>query len=160
MLDMTTTSIIMPTIVNIREAALIASDYPAVITAGPQPSEVRFGHPNHFVRSFSDTTSGYGTPTVDHVEDILDFAEANMDGPILVHCHAGISRSTATAWGIAILRGEEPFEAFDILAKNHPARRSFHPNPTIVRHLEDIFMLDGLVRYAEKNSQAHYGWSS
>lgn len=147
------TSLILPTIVNLPEAQAMCHEFPAVITAGPTRGEViTFKHPNHFVRTFDDIRYGLDAPTVRDVEAMLNFAEAN-DGEILVHCHAGMSRSTATAWGIAIQRGFNPYEAYDRLLENHPVDRMFWPNDAIVDALEEIFGLGGLSAY---NEQCHY----
>jgi predicted protein tyrosine phosphatase len=41
-------------------------------------------------------------PCEDHILDLLRFAEAwNRQGPLVVHCYAGISRSTAAAFIVA-----------------------------------------------------------
>ena len=82
---------------------------------------------------------------------MLDFAALNGNDEILVHCHAGMSRSTATAWGIAIQRGMDPADAYDALKERHPAGRMFWPNDAIVEALEVIFDLKGLSRYNDKH---------
>lgn len=143
----------LPIITNIREAKEMCHTFPAVITAGPTRLEVMdFKHPNHFVRTFDDIPYGTDAPTVSDVEAMLAFASDN-DGPILVHCHAGMSRSTGTAWGIAIQRGCDPFEAYDMLKNIHPTGRMFYPNEAIVAALEKIFDLPGLTDYNDEN---HY----
>jgi predicted protein tyrosine phosphatase len=129
---------VLPTIVNIEECRQVAHSYPAVITAGPDAREIAIGHPNHFIKTFGDTTDLRYGPTLRDVEALLDFAALN-DGEILVHCHAGMSRSTATALGIAILRGYDWLDAYDLLRRDHPEDRPFIPNSLILRHLETIF---------------------
>lgn len=155
---MTTTQITLPTIVNIREAADICHEFPAVITAGPEHYEVRWGHKNHFVRGFDDTLDLYNGPQLTDVIDMLNFA-ASQTGPILIHCHAGMSRSTATAWGVAIQRGMDPFEAYDALKAQHPQGRMFWPNDLLVEHLETIFGISGLTEYNNQNHFYPYQWA-
>ena len=46
------------------------------------------------------TMLGYVEPDVDHVQQAIAFAR-EIDGPLLVHCRAGVSRSTAIALAIA-----------------------------------------------------------
>ena len=71
---------------------------------------------------------------------------------LLVHCHAGISRSTATAWGVAIGNGVDAEDAICRLLEAHPIesdpfdrsswesqKRPFSPNKLIVSHLQNIF---------------------
>ena len=43
---------------------------------------------------------GYVEPEPEHVQQALAFARGT-DGPLLVHCRAGVSRSTAIALAIA-----------------------------------------------------------
>lgn len=150
-MDTNTNNPTLPIITNLREARDMCHMFPAVITAGPTRLEVSdFKHPNHFVRTFDDVPYGVYAPTVGDVEAMLAFAASN-DGPILVHCHAGMSRSTATSWGIAIQRGCNPFEAYDMLKSIHPSGRMFFPNEAIVAALEKIFDIKGLADYNEDN---------
>lgn len=54
---------------------------------------------------------GYRAPEPQHVEAILRFAQAwQADAPMIVHCWAGISRSTATAFTIACARNPQADE--------------------------------------------------
>lgn len=146
----TKTEIIIPTVRNIYEAARIAHKFPAVITVGPSKDEVAFGHPNHYVRTFDDVIMGDSAPQHKDVEAVLDFASINS-GPRLIHCHAGMSRSTSMAIAVMINEGADPFEAFDRLKAIHPHNRDFIPNPRIMRIIEDIFGLNGFVQYSREN---------
>ena len=140
------TSTQLPIIRNIEEASELCHEFDAVITAGPEKREVSdWGHPNHLVVSFDDVTNDeYGqAPTLEQVRGIVEWG-AKQTGSILIHCHAGISRSTACAWGVAIAKGFDPQEALETLSEMHPdesgwGQRTFRPNSLIVRHLETIF---------------------
>ncbi|MFM7047584.1 MAG: dual specificity protein phosphatase family protein [Actinomycetota bacterium] len=158
-----TTSIgsdLLPTVRNLEEARLICGDFTSVLTVGPESHEVDdFGHPDHKVVSFDDITvnyRGYLAPTFDLVKEAVEWGVGRTN--LLVHCHAGMSRSTSTAWGIAIANGFDPMEAFDLLKQNHPvelhrtwtldehhpprlARRAFIPNELVLKHLERYFGL-------------------
>lgn len=129
---------------NLREARESNHLYDAVVTAGPDASEVRWDHWNHIVEEFEDVTDPAWGPQVAQIEALVDFG-ARQPGSILVHCHAGISRSTATAWGIAVARGATPLAALDDLMARHPVERGlgesrpFSPNLRIVEHLVTIF---------------------
>ena len=46
------------------------------------------------------TMLGYVEPDFDHIQQAIAFAR-EIDGPLLVHCRAGVSRSTAIALAIA-----------------------------------------------------------
>jgi len=149
---------LLPTIVNLEEARERCHEFESVITAGPSLEEViDFMHPEHKVVEFDDVTThhfGYVPPTYEQVEELVRWGEGRAN--LLVHCHAGMSRSTATAWGIAIANGFDPQEAFQLLRNNHPVEthtvrrggkellhlrdpRPFIPNRLMVKHLETLF---------------------
>ena len=136
----------LPVIRNIEEAAELCHEFDAVITAGPEAYEVAgWDHPNHLVVSFDDVTDPRypDAPRLEQIKNIVEWG-AKQEGSLLVHCHAGISRSTSCAWGIAIAKGFNAKEALETLAEMHPdeggwGQRTFRPNPLIVKHLETIF---------------------
>jgi len=68
----------------------------------PQISE-----PNHLKVAMDDiteTTEGFVAPTAEHVERVLGFVRRwSRDAPMVIHCYAGISRSTASAFAAACL---------------------------------------------------------
>lgn len=151
-------TIVLPvTVRNIREAQQMCHGFKSVLTAGPEYREVaKFAHPDHKVVSFADSIHQDFGPTYDDVVEMVEWGQTRDN--ILVHCHAGISRSTATAWGICIAKGMDPDVALDLLVKEHPQnhhpyvpeyegggypyRREFSPNPLLVKHLEQLFAFD------------------
>lgn len=145
---MKTSLISPPTVRNLDEARQICLQFDAVLTAGPYKEEVSdFDHPVHKVVEFRDTMNEqHGGPSYENVVELIEFGK---DVPkLLVHCHAGISRSTATAWGVAIANGHDPLDSFMFLQENHPkeafynwGRRAFAPNILIVKHLDKYFNL-------------------
>ena len=64
------------------------------------PTEVPVG--NHLrlqVHDIIDPMDGYVTPQIEHVERLLHFVQRwRRDAPMVIHCYAGISRSTAAAF--------------------------------------------------------------
>ena len=104
-------------ILMLEEAREQCLEYDAVLTAGPHHDEVSdFNHPIHKVVQFSDTAyEKSGGPTLENVVELIEFGAGVPK--LLVHCHAGISRSTATAWGVAIANGNDPLDAFLYLQK-------------------------------------------
>lgn len=46
-------------------------------------------------------------------------SKLSLDSNIVVHCHAGVSRSSATAWLILIMLGMDFKDAFTLLFKQH-----------------------------------------
>lgn len=135
----------IPTVRNLNESAIINPEFGAVLTAGPSSIEVDWGHPNHRVWTFDDVEDQMFGPQLHQVEEMV-FWGADQDD-LLVHCHAGISRSTATAWGVCIAKGLDPYESALALSQAHPMEnyglkdtyRWFSPNPLLVSHLQTIF---------------------
>jgi predicted protein tyrosine phosphatase len=58
--------------------------------------------PNHLLLDMDDISmpiDGYVLPAEEHVEKLVDFVTGwGRDAPLVVHCYAGISRSTAGAF--------------------------------------------------------------
>jgi len=78
-------------------------------------------------------------PEAHHIEQLVDFIQRwNRDGPLVVHCLAGISRSTASAFTAACLLNPEIDER--VIAKNlQNASSTAQPNVLISR-LEDAYL--------------------
>lgn len=99
---------------------------------------------------------GYHAPQDDHLEDILAFGEylrKERDGAahLLVHCHMGISRSTAAmAILLTQLRPGAEREAFDTLFRIRP--RAW-PNTRMVAIADRLLSLKGRLVEA---LQAHH----
>ena len=60
---------------------------------------------NHLKVSMDDITEemdGFVAPSEGHIEQVLNFVRGwNRSAPLVVHCYAGISRSTASAFAAA-----------------------------------------------------------
>jgi predicted protein tyrosine phosphatase len=69
-------------------------------TAIVRPAAIKLDR--HLFLSLSDIVEpvdGHVLPDADHVRKLLDFALAwNREAPMLIHCYAGVSRSTAAAF--------------------------------------------------------------
>ena len=141
-----------PIVRNLEETHQMCHSYDAVITAGVSCVEVaHWHHPNHYIGTlFDDFTDPLDplAPTEVQIRTLLQWAKT-QSGTMLIHCHAGISRSTACAWGVMIGRGTDPSVAIQALFDAHPEevflnyygkyKRRFQPNLLIVQHLETIF---------------------
>ena len=73
-------------------------------TPVPRPEEV--AAENHLFLGFNDITEetdGLVAPSAAHVEDLIRWAKDwDQRAPMVVHCYAGISRSTAAAYTSAL----------------------------------------------------------
>lgn len=96
---------------------------------------------NHLWLSMHDIVAaqeGMMPPGEVHVRSLLDFAKAwDRARPLVVHCYAGISRSTATAYIIAaaLAPGRDEFELATTLRRLSP---SATPNPKLIGLADDI----------------------
>lgn len=98
------------------------------------PSLIKPGnHVRLHVDDISHPMPGYVAPSEQHVERLLEFAQAwGGRGPMVVHCWAGISRSTAAAFiTLCTLNPEAP----EHLVARHlrAASPSAYPNRLMVR---------------------------
>jgi predicted protein tyrosine phosphatase len=90
---------------------------------------------NHLIIDVDDITcamDGYNAPCEQHVARLLDFAK-NWDraAPMVVHCYAGISRSTASAFAAACALNPGRDEV-SIAWELRRASRTATPNALIV----------------------------
>jgi len=95
----------------------------------------------HLFLGFNDILEpmeGMTPPSEAHVVALLDFVEGwKPEKPIVVHCFAGISRSTAAAFiTVCALRPER--DEAEIAARIRAASPSATPNLRLVRFADDI----------------------
>jgi predicted protein tyrosine phosphatase len=96
---------------------------------------------NHLHIDIDDITcpmDGYRHPCKDHVAKLVQFAESwDRAAPMVIHCYAGISRSTASAYAIACALSPERDE-MTIAEDMRRASRTAMPNSLIVSLADDI----------------------
>ncbi len=90
-----------------------------------------------------EPAEGKVLPHADLVDRILQFGRT-WDGqsPLLVHCWAGVSRSTATAFILACERNPDTSEA-TIAQALRKASGAATPNPMLVRIADDMLGREG-----------------
>jgi predicted protein tyrosine phosphatase len=94
-------------------------------------NDVSVPHPDHVA------------PEPHHVERVINFIDTwSGDAPLLVHCWAGISRSSATAF-IALCMRNDGHDEFDILAEMRARAPHIQPNRRIVGFADTILGRDG-----------------
>ena len=104
---------------------------------------------------------GLTMPTLEHVGQILEFgaglaaeAEQKSDRHLLVHCHMGISRSTAAM--LSLMAQVNPEETEDQLFERLRAiRPQAWPNSLMIGFADDILGRDGRLVAALRR---HYGF--
>jgi len=108
---------------------------------------------NHLVLAVDDISApmeGYSAPGEEHVARLIDFAGAwDRATPMVVHCFAGISRSTAGAFVAACALNPERDE-LQIARAIRTASKTAQPNARIVSIADGLLKRDGrMVRAIE-----------
>jgi predicted protein tyrosine phosphatase len=88
----------------------------------------------HFISRFDDTEHPKDNEWMQmnrEVKAILGWVKlkATPESKILVHCHAGVSRSSAVGWLILVMQGMDPLVAFQTIFK---ARPQIWPNKIVM----------------------------
>lgn len=101
---------------------------------------------NHLVISMDDIIAeaeGFTAPALAHVEQVLGFGRTwGRTAPMVIHCYAGISRSTASAFAIACALNPNRSEV-SIARQIRLASPSAHPNRLIVHHADQLLGREG-----------------
>jgi len=101
---------------------------------------------NHLILAVDDITApmdGYTAPAHKHVQRLIDFVTAwDRKAPMVIHCYAGISRSTAGAYVAACALNPERDE-MQIAWEIRRASRTAQPNARIVSIADRLLKRDG-----------------
>ncbi|MCS4089900.1 hypothetical protein [Rhizobium sp. BK176] len=105
----------------------------------------RTPHPDHLVLRLEDIDQhdpDLAGPDIHHVDRAIAFAREHLDKRILVHCHVGVCRSTAT--GLAIIAdrlgpGNERLAVEALLASNPDAV----PNLLMIGMADEVLQRNG-----------------
>jgi predicted protein tyrosine phosphatase len=104
-------------------------------------------HPRDYLRlhmhDISEPLEGRVTPDATHVEELLQFARRwNRATPMVIHCYAGISRSTAAAFATVCALNPDRDEAGIALALRRASPTAM-PNARIVQLADGILGRQG-----------------
>jgi predicted protein tyrosine phosphatase len=95
----------------------------------------------HLKLALNDVAESYGSeapPAAEHIERLLEFGrDWNGASPVLVHCWAGISRSTAAAY-ILLCDRHGPGTEFDIAKALRYRAPHACPNPLMIRLADNL----------------------
>ena len=109
---------------------------------------------NHLKVSIDDITEpmeGYVAPSEAHVEQVLNFVRGwDRNAPMVIHCYAGVSRSTASAFAAACLLNPHRDE-MEIARKIRAASPIASPNRLIVSLADKALGRDGRMIRALEN---------
>jgi predicted protein tyrosine phosphatase len=124
-----------------------ASHLVSLINDGtPVPRPQSIPEANHLflgINDIVDPMDGMVLPGHDHVEQLIGFVGGwRPERPIVVHCFAGISRSTAAAFITVCALKPERDEA-DIARRMRAASRFAFPNPRLVAVGDEILGRSG-----------------
>ena len=117
---------------------------------------------NYIVLKFSDveddnlhmqqTHSELVWPEREDVVKALDFAQEHIQDGIIVHCTAGVSRSTAVAYAILCSLSLPPAMALEILYEDNP---SMWPNDRLTRIASEYLRIPGMVVMLDEWKEEH-----
>ena len=90
-------------------------------------------HIRFHIHDISEPLVGYAAPGREHIDQLIEFAHAwGGEGPIVVHCWAGISRSTAAAYTALCAINPDASEEL-IAARLRAASPTAYPNRLMIR---------------------------
>ncbi len=141
-------------ICSFADACERARDFDAVISIESPGAAVGNGQlqrfrkptePAHLVLCFHDIEDAAQAtpPQRQHVADGLAFARTHAGRRLLIHCFAGISRSTALAYAILVDRHRAQADESALLERLLALRPQACPNRLMVRYADALLGRDG-----------------
>jgi predicted protein tyrosine phosphatase len=128
----------MPGVVSRRRASHLVTLLDPGTPADTPLSLARGRHLRLDVNDISEPAPGYVVPQADCVLRLLQFASGwDASAPMVIHCFAGVSRSTASAFAVACERNPDASE-FEIARILRRAAPHALPNRRIVALADDI----------------------
>lgn len=96
----------------------------------------------------AEEADGFTAPAAHHAGELMSFIRAwDRRSPLLIHCWAGISRSTAAAFtAMCMIRTEEDESA--LARELRAASPSASPNPLLVAHADRLLGRGGRMVHA------------
>lgn len=95
------------------------------------------------LNDIAEILPGQVAPQREHAEQILTFAGAwDQTSPMVIHCWAGISRSTAAMW-MTICKLNPEADEFEILSAMRDRAPHIAPNRLLVAYADELLGRDG-----------------
>jgi predicted protein tyrosine phosphatase len=109
------------------------------------PTPAQIGPERHLRLACDDIiepTPGYVSPDIEHVEQLIRFARRwDRSAPMLIHCLAGVSRSTAAALTVCAVHTEG--QEAEMARRLRAAAPHAHPNRRIVALADALLRRQG-----------------
>lgn len=118
-----------------------------VISTMMEKKRIQFaGRDKHLILRFDDTEieGEADSPQPWHMERLFQWLgdkNATLDDNLLFHCHAGISRSTATAWSTLVWLKVPIEDAFQMVVQGADA--NIWPNLLVIENADMVLGLNG-----------------
>ena len=113
----------------------------SLLSPGSVFPELALADAQHLRLEFHDISEereGYQAPSLAQMESILRFVgDWDRQGAMLIHCWAGVSRSTASAYAAMCLLHQNADE-FALAAELRAASPEATPNPRLIAHADAI----------------------
>jgi predicted protein tyrosine phosphatase len=124
-----------------------ASHVATLISSGtPVPTPPSIAPDDHLTLSFNDIiepTEGLVPPGEDHVEALIAFVRRwDRSRPMVIHCYAGVSRSTAAAY-IALCALDPAVDEAELALEMRKRSPSATPNARMIRFADRILGRNG-----------------
>jgi predicted protein tyrosine phosphatase len=118
----------------------------SLLSPGSVFPELALAADRHLRLEFHDIAEereGYQAPSLAQMESILRFVgDWDRKGAMLIHCWAGVSRSTASAYAAMCLLHPE-WDEFALAGELRAASPEATPNPRLIAHADDILGRQG-----------------
>ena len=114
---------------------------------GTPNSVVQDGHLKLNMHDISEPRPGFIAPDRAHLEQLIEFARGwQQAGPLVIHCYAGVSRSTAAALMVLCIYNEgREREAAGLLRRRAPHA---YPNQRMIELADDLLGCGGRLQDA------------
>jgi predicted protein tyrosine phosphatase len=141
----------LPEIVRITGASHVLTVMARVEQVQRPASVLEANHLRVAVDDITEPMEGYVTPSEIHVEQVLNFVRGwDRKAPLVIHCYAGVSRSTASAFAAACMLNPHRDEV-EIAKKIRAASPIASPNRLMVSLADKALGREGrMVRALEQ----------
>lgn len=124
----------------------VGASHAVTLINGQTPVAAPVHDENYLRLNFNDIATeipGLVAPAETHIVKLLEFVTAwDRKAPMVIHCFAGISRSTASAY-ISTLALEPERDAFELAAELRALSPSATPNPRLIAFADAILGRNG-----------------